>query len=127
MARITGRIGELQMTTGALHLALGVAKYRHTLAAIAHDGVVGVTQGDRDRETAIWFLTSGAGFLLAGQLARWAQRRTGTLPVAYGAGLLALGLAGGALMPRSGFWVVAANGLLALAASRTGGSIPARS
>ncbi len=121
MIRLTDRVGEVQLITGAAHLALGVVRFRPTLATIARDGVVGVTQGDRERETAVWFLTSGAALLLAGGLARWAQRRTGTLPVAYGAGLLGLGLAGAALMPRSGFWVVAANGVLALAAARTEG------
>lgn len=118
MVRVTDWVGEVQMVTGVAHLSLGVAEYRQTLAAIAREGGVGVVQGDQDRELAVWFLTSGAGFLLSGSLARWAQRRTGTLPAAYGYGLLALGLAGGLLLPPSGFWVVAANGLLAVAASR---------
>ncbi len=121
MIRLADHVGELQLATGAAHLALGVARFRPALAAIARDGVVGVTQGDHERETAVWFLTSGAGFLLAGGLARWAQRQAGTLPVGYGVGLLGLGLAGAALMPRSGFWAVAANGLLALAAARAEG------
>lgn len=121
MIRLTDRVGELQLVIGTAHIALGVARFGPTLRAIARDGVIGVTQGDRERETAVWFLTSGAGLLLAGGLARWAQRRTGTVPAAYGAGLLGLGLAGAALIPRSGFWVVAANGLLALAASRADG------
>lgn len=120
MRRVSRWVGEVQVVTGVAHVAIGVVGFRRTLAAIARDGVVGAVEGDWERETAFWFLTSGASFLASGQLARWAQRRTGTLPAAFGWGLLALGLAGATVMPRSGFWAVAANGLLALAAARTG-------
>lgn len=122
MRQVTDRVGELQVATGVVHLALGLVGFRRPLAAIARDGVVGVVEGDWERETAFWFLTTGASFLASGQLARWAQRRTGTLPAAFGWGLLVLGLAGATVMPRSGFWAIAANGLLALAATRAGGT-----
>ncbi len=121
MLRLLDRVGEMQLITGIAHLALGIVHYRPTLAAIARDSVVGVTAGDREREAAVWFLTSGAALVLSSQLARWTQRQTGTLPIAYGVGLVGLGLAGGTLVPRSGFWVIAANGLLALGAARTDG------
>lgn len=120
MGRTMVPVGEVQPVTGVAHLALGLMAFRRPLAAIAWDGVVGVVDGDRERETACWYLTSGASFVVSGGLARWAQRRTGTLPAAYGVGLLTLGLAGSTALPRSGFWAVIANGLLALAATRAG-------
>jgi hypothetical protein len=120
MHKITDRVGELQLVTGIAHIALGLVAFRHTLAAIGRDGVVGVVEGRWEREAAFWYLASGAAFVVSGLLARWAQRRAGTLPAAYGVGLLALGLVGVAAMPFSGFRVVAANGLLALAAARAG-------
>ncbi len=59
---------------------------------------------------------------MPGQLAHWAQRRTGTLPPALGWGLLGLSAAGAVLMPVSGFWLVIPQAPLALALSRRGGA-----
>lgn len=109
-------IGEVQTGMGLLHTGLGLVVSRRHWAEIIRHG--GVDRAQADQDAAFWFVMTGLSAIAAGQTTRWAQRRTGTVPASLGWSSLALGLGGGALMPKSGFWFVAAQGLLALAAAR---------
>lgn len=122
MRRLSRAVGEFQMAIGALHTLVGILLFREQLAAIGRDGVGNAVDPHADRQAAFWFLTSGALIVTSGQLARWAQRRTGMLPAAFGWNTLAIGVAGVVVMPISGFWLVIAQALFALAASRRGGA-----
>ena len=105
--------GTALATIGVLHTSFGLANYREVLRRMVRDGVIDTVEGDPEREAAFWFLASGASLVLMGLLARWTQRRTGTLPSFVGPMLLGIGAAGVTLMPRSGFWAVLIAAILA--------------
>jgi hypothetical protein len=111
-------IGEVQTGIGLLHTGLGLVVFRRHWAAIIRHGRVSEDRAQVEQYAAFWFVMTGLSTVAAGQVTRWAQRRTGTVPASLGWSSLAIGLGGGALMPKSGFWFVAAQGLLALAAAR---------
>ena len=113
--RLQAHAGDFQLGIGALHLTYGLAKYRRPLAAIARRRAVSTEQ---EEQTAFWFMALGLATLASGQTTRWAQRQTGTLPASAGWTTLGIGLLGAALIPRSGFWFIIPQGLLALRASR---------
>ena len=71
-----------------------------------------------DRDAAVWFLVSGVLLIPLGQLSRWAQQQTGTLPAFLGWTLLGVAAAVGILMPVSGWPLVAVAGGLLLAVVR---------
>lgn len=111
-------VGETQIAIGILHTTLGLLKYRRPLGAIARQRGLDPATDPPERQAAFWFVTCGLATIAAGQTIRWAQRRTGTVPASLGRSSLAIGLLGGLLIPKSGFWAIALHGLLALAASR---------
>lgn len=105
-------VGPSLLVIGCAHLAVGAAKFPGPLAGMARDGVAGSmlrrhrTAGRNDgRETAFWFMATGAGLLLLGGLATADERRGRPLPHSLGYGLAALGLVGGAVNPVSPFWL----------------------
>lgn len=102
--------GEALTAVGVFHTAAGLAKYRHALREMAHEGLVDAVKGDHERGEAIWFLMCGASVFLTGRLARWTQMRTGTLPASTGWMLFGIGVVGSALLPRSGFWSIFRSG-----------------
>jgi hypothetical protein len=110
--------GEMLVTTGLLHTAVGGTLYHKQLTEIAGAGLIASVEPHRDRETAFWFLMTGAGLMTTGQLARWTHARTGTLPAALGWNLLATSAVGALLMPVSGFWLMIPQALLVLAGAR---------
>ena len=120
MRRFRPTIGALQMAISVLHLVVGAVQFRKPLAAIARAGVVDAVDRDPDRQLAAWFMLFGASNLAGGQVTRWAERQTGTLPASSGWTMLALAATGAALMPRSGFWIVIPQALLALGVARRG-------
>ena len=117
MQRFTGHT---LLAVGVLHTLLGLLGFAAPLAAIARDGFVNAVDPHPDRQAACWVLLAGVLLMTLGHSARWAQRRTGTLPPALGWTLLAIAAAGAVLMPVSGFWLLFPPALLALAAARQG-------
>src|SRR4051812_47499371 len=115
--RGSGLVGTL-MAIGAGHTAIGLVGYRSVVAAMAREGLVDSVRGVPRREEALWFLTSGAGLVVTGRLAAFAEQRTGTLPPSTGALLLGIGALGGAVLPRSGFWALIPVGAAALRTAR---------
>jgi Family of unknown function (DUF6463) len=114
----SGLVGTLITAIGAGHTAIGLVGYRSVVAAMAREGLVDSVRGVPRREEALWFLTSGAGLVVAGRLAAFAEQRTGTLPPSTGALLLGVGALGGAVLPRSGFWALIPVGAAALRVAR---------
>lgn len=98
------RIGEMWIALGILHFPIIVALGWSTIGDIVGDGYVNAIN-DNERAAVFWLFYLGAPFLIIGVLARWAQKRVGTLPesmgwvalVAFGVGVLAV--------PTSGFWL----------------------
>ena len=114
--------GALLMAIGALHALTGVALFRRPLVAIGRAGLVGAVkaEGEPARRLAFLFLMSAPLMFMLGQLARWTQRRAGTLPASFGWGLLAFSATGATVMPRSGFWLGIPTALLAVRVARQG-------
>ena len=109
----------LLLATGIIHTLVGLLAYAAPLADIGRAGVFNAVGTHADRDAAVWFLLSGVLLITLGQLARWAQRQTGTLPAFVGWTLLGVAAAVAILMPASGWPLVAAAGGLLLAAART--------
>lgn len=114
--------GTQLMAIGVLHACTGLALFARPLAAIGRAGVVGAvkTDGEPERRIAFWFLMSAPLMCTLGHLARWTQRRTGTLPPALGWGMLAFSATGATLMPKSGFWLGIPTAVLAVRVARHG-------
>jgi uncharacterized protein DUF6463 len=119
--------GQTMMLIGSLHILVGLLSQHGPLADIGRDGIFDAVGSHTDRQATVWFLVTGAALLLFGYVTNWAQRQTGTLPLALGWGLLAIAGAGLVLMPLSGFWLIIPAAVLALAAARHGSDRPARS
>ena len=73
------------------------------------------------QESGFWYVVCGAGVLLLGGLAWWAERQVGALPAALGIGLLVLAFAGLLLGPVTGFWLFLVPGALVLLRRRRAG------
>ena len=113
--------GPLLTATGIIHTLVGLLAYAAPLADIGRAGVVNAVGSHTDRDAAVWFLLSGVLLITLGQLSRWAQQHTGTLPAFLGRTLLGVAAAVAILMPVSGWPLVAAAGGLLLAAARVKG------
>jgi hypothetical protein len=118
------RIGAATIATGVGHNLIGAWLYRSQLTGMMRDGIVDVIETRRvepaerqRRATALWFLMSGAAFVTLGA----ALRRTSdgdhvVAPIA--AGMTAMGVTGAALLPKSGFWLLIAEGVAAMSVRR---------
>ena len=110
--------GHALLAVGVLHTLVGLLGFATPLGAIARDGFVNAVDPHPDRQAAFCVLLTGVLLMTLGHSARWALRRTGTLPPALGWTLLVIAAAGAVLMPVSGFWLLVPPALLALAAAR---------
>ena len=110
--------GPLLLATGIIHTLVGLLAYAAPLADIGRAGVFNAVGSHADRDAAVWFLLSGVLLITLGQLSRWVQQQTGTLPAFLGWTLLGVAAAIAILMPVSGWPLVAAAGGLLLAAVR---------
>ncbi|SDX35520.1 hypothetical protein SAMN04488069_101117 [Hymenobacter psychrophilus] len=108
--------------TGILHMLLGVAVFTGPARSIWQAGIWNSIAHDYSRATFLWFSCSGALLLLLGYLMHWVLQQR-PLPRALGGGLAALALAGGIIMPVSGFWLVLIQAGLILRGPRT---VPAK-
>jgi len=107
-------LGETLVATGVVHIIYCVATFRPEFAGIWRDGLINTVPDRGERNEALWTTTNGAFMIAAGLLARGHLRRTGVLPPAFGASLLATALAAGTLQPNSGAWLIGVQSLLAL-------------
>jgi hypothetical protein len=104
MRRVTN--GMLLVAIGLVHQVFGLAVGRHILVAIARDGVVGAIEPDPLRSIFFWYFFLGLVVLVLGGLLHQLEREGRRATRALGWQLGALGLAGGALIPASGFWAL---------------------
>jgi hypothetical protein len=100
-----------------LHIGYGLA-LETPLREIADAGVVDSIDGYPERESAFWYLVTGACLFALGELARWTARETGRVPARFGGWLMGIGATGIVFMPTSGFWLIAGLGVLALRVAR---------
>ena len=101
------------------HAGVAALLYRDVFADVARHGAFDSVLDRGDRATALWFSAAAPALWTCGTLLRSAessgdQRAQGQA----GAALAVTGLAGAVAQPRSGFWAVAATGLVALRRSR---------
>jgi hypothetical protein len=89
----------------ALHTLVGLWLDFEPLGAMLADGVGTLEQPHNDRIAALWFMFSGALMFVIAGFAFWCVKRVGELPRFLGLTFLALGVAGGLIMPLSGFWL----------------------
>ena len=108
----------LLLATGIIHTLVGLLAYAAPLADIGRAGVFNAVGTHADRDAAVWFLLTGVLLITLGQLCRWAQQHSGTLPAFVGWTLLGVAAAVAVLMPVSGWPLVAAAGGLLLVAAR---------
>jgi hypothetical protein len=115
MTQITN--GALLVGIGVVHSAFGLltgagllappgGPPRNLLAEIARDGVLGAIEPDPLRSVLFWFLFFGLLVMILGGLVHRIERDGGRPPGALAWQLGALGLAGGLLIPASGFWLL---------------------
>lgn len=118
------RVAAATIATGIGHNLIGAWLYRRQLAGFVHDGVVDAVANPRlngaergRRETALWFLMSGAAFTTLGAGLRRSSAADGAIrPIANG--MTAMGAVGAVAMPKSGFWLLLAEGVAARRLSR---------
>jgi Family of unknown function (DUF6463) len=124
------RLGDAVIATGIGHNLLGGYLYRKQLAGMVKDGVInsasdarlGTVDGER-RQTALWFFVGGIAMITMGASIR--RTHTDSVAPALGPGLAAIGAVGAATMPMSGFWLVLAEGVAAMALRRRDGATSA--
>jgi hypothetical protein len=113
-------LGDTIIATGVAHLALAPVFYRDALGDLVREGLVGtLTDTTRYQHLeAYWYVASGPLMIATGVLARAHLRATGSLPASFG-WLLAVSMAFLSLMmPATGMWAVAAQGVVAIMLSR---------
>ena len=127
MSSLLRWLPRLIVGSAAFHIGVGVA-LSTPIAEIADAGVVDSVDPYPERQSAFWYLMTGVSLLALGELARWTVRETGRVPARLGGWLVGMGVTGIVFMPASGFWLVAALGVMALLAAREGepGAAPAR-
>lgn len=123
MTRVRGVIrtylGEALVAVGVVHTAAAVGEFRQKLGGIVDDrlwATVDVAASGL-RGEALWFTVSGGMLIVTGLLVRSHLRTTGTLPMAFSAGLAILGAALTVAMPDSGAWMALAGGVCAVMVS----------
>jgi uncharacterized protein DUF6463 len=115
MRRITN--GMWLVVIGLVHEAVGLltaagiipipgAGRRNLLVEIARGGVIGSIEPDPVRSIFFWYLFFGAAVLILGGLMHQLERAGHMLPASLGWCLAAMALAGAALIPASGFWLL---------------------
>lgn len=99
-------IGRWLMGVAFLHTVLAVLVFRNVFGAFARQGVVGAVGADAKANLGVWFLSFGIVLWLCALALSALERAAVPVPKAIGWGLLVLGVAGAALVPVSGFWLL---------------------
>jgi hypothetical protein len=132
-----GTPGKALLLIGVLHEAVGIAAGlgalplsdglpRNLFREILSAGVIGAVEADRGRAVLFWYLSFGLLLLMLGfALDRW-EVRGDRLPASVGWQLVLLALAGGLLIPASGFWLALVPGIWVLRRAHTRRSAPSR-
>jgi hypothetical protein len=103
--------GKLLIATGAIHTLVGIAVGlgvtdelggRNLFVEVARHGVA----PDLARMAMFWFLFFGFAIAVLGDFMHGMEQRGVELPARLGWQIGALGLAGGLMIPASGFWLV---------------------
>ena len=103
--------------TAVVHITAGLA-LETPFGQIAEAGVIDSIDPYPERQSAFWYLMTGVSLLALGELARWTVRETGRVPARLGGWLVGMAVTGIVFMPASGFWLVAALGVIAPRAAR---------
>lgn len=120
------RIGDMWIGLGVFHLALIGGLGTGELADIVRAGVVDGL-GDSmsslggsapERAAVFWLLYLGVPMVLLGMVARWAQRRLGTLPASFGWATVLGAAIGWVVVPASGFPLMLALGIYTVVSAR---------
>ncbi|GAA2595283.1 DUF6463 family protein [Actinomadura fulvescens] len=102
-----------------IHTVYAFVTMAGTWGDIVQDGIVDSIGGDPERESALWFLYAGVGFMAIGTFAYRALRTTGRLPLQVGVYLILVGGTMAVIDPVSGGPLVLGTGILALATARS--------
>ena len=109
---------KLWSTTGLVHCLVGLAipELRDPLLRVLTEGTTEVSNNIADRyerEATVWFQVAGIMMILqAWAWKEWVKvTRREELPRWWGWSLTLMGIGGVKIMPRSGFWLVLAQGL----------------
>ncbi|MGW1997736.1 DUF6463 family protein [Embleya sp. NPDC001921] len=131
MTRLVAWVPRLTVGLAVVHFAYALAVDDYVWPQMVRDGLL-ATADDHDsvdyhqRESTLWFSVAGILLLALGTLGRHCLRTTGRLPVQIGWYLMASGVLLSVVeFPVTGGWLVAGIGILALAASRRSGPVPA--
>jgi hypothetical protein len=117
--------GKTMLATGVLHelvgllVGLGIVSPsgglgRNLVLEIARDGFVGAVEVDAQRQAFFWYFFFGLLLMSLGWLMDHLETPERPLPAALGWQLIALALAGGLLIPASGFWLALPQGVWVL-------------
>lgn len=107
-------VGPCLILVCLLHIVVGIIDAAPLLADAAGDGWAGAFTGDRG--VVLWFLMTGAVGAVAG-LAITVIERTGRMPWGISIALLVVAAIGVSMAPTSGFALVLAVAILAIARS----------
>ncbi len=114
MSRSSRISGYLLIGTGVIHNLVGLILGYSVLVTIGKAGIVNSVDGHFDRMAVFWFLFSGFGIMMCGDL----LMRMKTTPPTFAWSLLTLSLLGVVMIPISGFWIVIPQAVYMLVAKR---------
>lgn len=115
-------IGLLVMVLGIAHVTFAIVAGWSDLGGILRGGVAGLESAPAGDEAAFWSLLFGVVAATVGYQLYWSARRFGATSLVPGVGLIAIGMFGAFLAPRSPFWLILILGILAVVAARRGQS-----
>lgn len=121
-------LGDTIIATGVIHLAASPIFYRDVLSDLVREGLIG-TLTDMTRYQhleAYWYVASGPLMIGIGLLTKAHLRATGTLPSSFGWLLLISMTFLSLMMPVTGMWAVAAQGVIAILLARPAGETVAK-
>ncbi len=122
-------IGRYLIAVAAVHTVAAVVFHGAALAAIASAGflrTVAARGDDGGRSLALWFLIAGLMLALVGILVDAIEAGDRPLPRGFGVALLALALAGIAVVPLLGFWLLLPPAVAVIARGRRHGGAGTR-
>lgn len=101
-------VGETLIVISGVHMVYGIMDYVNAVKSTFDYGwwnQFAAQVGHADAES-MWFMTLGPGMFLLGWMARHSLRTTGTLPLMFGALMIATSIVSLVVMPQNGMWLV---------------------
>lgn len=109
--------GTFLILTGILHSIVAIATGKEALLDIMRKGVINGVEEGSSQEFSFWFLALGVFIILLGQTVHHYIKKTHKpAPKFLGYSLLIISLAGGLIVPVSGFWLFLPQGLIIILA-----------